>query len=105
MSLDSKHIYNLFLLNLVLQLFDGLATYQGIKLGWEEANPLLVLGFDALGVGPALLLFKAKACGLLFLLHRLAPAPMLILVLSVLAGAYALLSFFPWLILLSGLLN
>ena len=67
------HLYRLLILNLALQLFDGVATYQGLRLGFREANPLLLSAFDLIGVGPALLLFKAKACGLLVLLHRATP--------------------------------
>ena len=48
-------------------------------------------------VGPALLLFKAKACGLLVLLHRAAPARVGITVLRALAAVYCILSLGPWL--------
>ncbi len=95
-SVDT-HLYHLLLLNLVLQLFDGVATYQGLRLGVREANPLLIAAFNVLGVGPALLLFKAKACGLLVLLHRATPARVGVLVLRALAAVYCVLSLGPWL--------
>lgn len=95
-SVDT-HLYHLLLLNLVLQLFDGVATYQGLRLGVREANPLLVAAFDVLGVGPALLLFKAKACGLLVLVHRATPARIGVTVLRALAAVYCVLSLGPWL--------
>jgi len=95
-SVDT-HLYHLLLLNLVLQLFDGVATYQGLRMGVREANPLLIAAFNLLGVGPALLLFKAKACGLLVLLHRATPARVGITVLRALAAVYCVLSLGPWL--------
>jgi hypothetical protein len=91
------HLYRLLILNVALQLFDGVATYQGLRLGFTEANPLLAAAFHLLGVGPALLLFKAKACGLLVLLHRATPARVGITVLRALAAIYCVLSLGPWL--------
>src|SRR5712692_5515578 len=89
-------VYDLFLLNIVLQLFDAVATYQGIRIGWQEANPILVDTFSVLGVGQTLLLFKAKACGLLFLLNRSPHVSVVAPVLSLLAGTYCAFSLVPW---------
>lgn len=91
------HAHRLLVLNLALQLFDGVATYQGLRLGFKEANPILVAAFGLIGVGPALLLFKAKACGLLLLLHRTAPATIGIHIMRGLAAVYCVLSLGPWL--------
>ena len=91
------HLYRLLLLNLALQLFDGVATYQGLRLGVREANPILVMAFGLIGVGPALLLFKAKACGLLVLLHSTAPKRVGVTVLRGLAAVYCIFSLGPWL--------
>jgi len=91
------HLYRLLLLNLALQMFDGVATYQGLRIGVREANPILVAAFGLLGVGPALLLFKAKACGLLVLLHSKAPKRVGITVLRALAAVYCVFSLGPWL--------
>ena len=91
------HLYRLLILNLTLQLFDGVATYQGLRLGFHEANPILATAFGILGVGPALLLFKAKACGLLVLLHRATPQRVGVTVLRALAAIYCVLSLAPWL--------
>jgi hypothetical protein len=91
------HLYRLLILNVALQLFDGVATYQGLRLGFKEANPLLVAAFGLLGVGPALLLFKANACGLLVLLHRAAPRPIGVAVMRGLAAIYSVFSLGPWL--------
>lgn len=91
------HLYRLLLLNLALQLFDGVATYQGLRMGFREANPILVTAFGLIGVGPALLLFKAKACGLLVLLHRAAPRHVGVVVMRALAAVYCVFSLGPWL--------
>jgi Domain of unknown function (DUF5658) len=91
------HVYRLLLLNLALQLFDGVATYQGLRLGFREANPLLVAAFGFLGVGAALVLFKAMACGLLVLLRRAAPPRIGLSVMRALAAIYCVLSLGPWL--------
>jgi hypothetical protein len=101
---DRVRIYQLLLLNLALQVFDGIATYEGLKLGWHEGNPLLVTAFAYLGVGPALLLFKAKACALLVILHRFAYRPGVPAVLGLLAGAYGMFSLVPWTAKFVGLL-
>jgi len=94
---SDRYMYHLFALNVALQMFDGIATYSGLREGWSEANPLLRHTFLALGVGPSLLLFKAKACGLLVLLHRLAPAYLAAHVLRLLAAVYCVCSLGPWL--------
>jgi hypothetical protein len=91
------HLYRLLLLNLALQLFDGVATYQGLRIGVREANPILLAAFGLLGVGPTLLLFKAKACGLLVLLHSTAPKRVGVTVLRALAAVYCVFSLGPWL--------
>lgn len=90
------HLGRLLLLNLLLQVFDGIATYQGLRVGFREANPLLVAAFNAVGVGPALFLFKLKACGLLVLIHRVTPLHIGVTVLRALAVVYCLLSLGPW---------
>lgn len=96
-TVPDRHVYHLFALNVALQMFDGVATYTGLHEGWSEANPLLRHTFIALGVGPTLLLFKAKACGLLFLLHRSAPAHLSGHVFRLLAAVYCVCSLGPWL--------
>ena len=98
MSPLALRIYDLFLLNLSLQLFDAVATYQGIRIGWQEANPILADAFCIFGVGPALLLFKAKACGLLFLLSRNRNHQVVVTALYLLATVYCTLSLAPWLV-------
>jgi hypothetical protein len=96
MRADRRRVYDLFLLNITLQMFDAVATYQGIKMGVNEANPILISAFQVFGVGPALLLFKAKACGLLFLLSRNQRHYLVLPALTLLAGVYFALSLVPW---------
>jgi hypothetical protein len=100
---DVAAVHKLFLLNICLQLFDGVATYQGVTAGAGEGNPLIAMAMANLGTGSALLLFKAKACGCLVLLRRMGDHPMVAAALGGLALAYGTLSFVPWLLQLSAL--
>lgn len=90
------HLGRLLLLNLFLQLFDGIATYQGLRIGFHEANPLLVAAFGHLGIGTGLLVFKAQACALLLVVYQTAPIHVGIPVMRMLALVYCLLSLGPW---------
>jgi len=89
-------LQQLFLLNLCLQLFDGIATYQGLQYRWSEGNPLLLASMPYLGVGTTLLLFKAKACGFLVLLRRAGERAFVYESMVALATVYAFFSFLPW---------
>jgi hypothetical protein len=104
MSESERRVHNLFLLNLCLQMFDGVATYQGIQHHWAEGNPLLLALMGYLGVGATLLVFKAKACGFLVVLRRLAGRTFVAQSLAVLAVVYGCLSFVPWMSRLLSLL-
>jgi hypothetical protein len=103
--MTAERIHQLFLLNLALQLFDGVATYQGLRFHWTEGNPLLLNSFPYLGVGATLLLFKAKACGFLLILRRLAGAPFVYESFVILATAYTFFSFLPWMFRILSLLS
>ena len=95
---EHRRVYDLFVLNIALQLFDAVATYQGLQVGCKEANPILASAFQSFGVVPALLLFKAKACGLLFFLNRSRAHHRLVTpALAILAGVYSVFSLAPWL--------
>ena len=98
MSPEQRRVYDLFVLNIALQLFDAVATYQGLRVGVREGNPILVAAFATFGVVPALLLFKAKACGFLFLLNRHYTHRVVAPALSFLAGVYCVVSLAPWLL-------
>jgi hypothetical protein len=93
---DPAVVHQLFLLNVVLQLFDGIATYHGIATPWNEANPLLCAAMMQLGIGAALLLCKASACAGLVLLRSLAQHPLAGRGLAAIAAVYGSCSFIPW---------
>jgi len=90
-----ERIHQLFLLNLTLQMFDGVATYQGLRF-FGEGNPILRELMPYMGVGVTLLVLKAKACGILVVLRRLGDRPMVYESFVVLAAVYSALSFIPW---------
>lgn len=96
-------LHQLFLLNVSLQLFDGVASYYGVPC-WGEGNPLVYEAMAALGIGPALLLYKAKACGFLVLVRQLSDPGATVAVYVLVAVAYGVLSFVPWLVRLGSLL-
>ena len=102
--MGTDRLHQLFLLNLSLQLFDGIATWQGLQLHWVEGNPILAASMPYLGVGCTLLLFKAKACGFLVLLRRLGERPLVHDSLVALAAVYGFFSFIPWMSRLLSLL-
>ena len=95
MSTWEARLHQLFLLNITLQLFDGIATWQGVRL-WGEGNPMLQASMAALGVEIAILLFKAKACVFLVVLRRCWRYREAHDALLVLATFYASFSFVPW---------
>ena len=90
-------LYRLFILNIVLQIFDGVATYAGLHIGIHEGNPLLRNAFHVWGIVPALLLFKVQACGLLVFVYKIAGAQLAIFALGILAAVYCMFSLVPWL--------
>ena len=61
----------LLFLNLGLQLFDGLLSYQAFSLGAGEANPFVGAAISSLGVTHGLLYKKILACFLLLLIFAL----------------------------------
>jgi hypothetical protein len=87
----------LFALNVLLQLVDGLLTYRALPIGLPEGNPLILVGMAILGPGSALLLFKANACGLLLVLRRFVPPLLGVYALRTVALGVALLAVVPWL--------
>jgi hypothetical protein len=103
--MTTERLHQLFLLNISLQMFDGVATYQGLRLHWAEGNPILIAAMGVLGVGPALLLFKAKACAFLVLLRRRGPRPIVQASFTTIAAAYLVFSFVPWMSRLISLLG
>ena len=87
----------LLFINLWLQVFDGLATYFGVTAGYGEGNPLVAATFLHLGMGPALCLAKAYACGCVLLIWHLRRASTLAApALIATAVAYLMASVAPW---------
>ena len=95
---DTRIVHRLFLLNICLQVFDGIATYQAVGSPAGEGNPLVAAVMAELGIGYALLLFKVKACGCLVMLHHMAGRALVGLALALLAATYGAFSFFPWML-------
>ena len=104
MVVTESRLHQLFVLNVALQLFDGIATWQGTSL-WGEGNPMMAVVMGSLGVGFGLLLFKVKACALLVLLRRCWRYREAYDALVVLAGCYVVFSFLPWMLRLVSLLD
>jgi hypothetical protein len=94
---DTAVAQRLLLLNILLQLFDGIATYAGLQLGIDEGNPLLRSAILTWGVAPGLLVFKAEACALLLIVYRIAGDELRRPAFSLLAGVYSVCSLIPWL--------
>lgn len=94
---ENEVVYRLLLLNILLQVFDGIATYSGHHLGIREGNPLLRNAFHLWGVAPSLLVFKAQACALLLIIYRMAGEELARPAFGLLAGVYSVCSLIPWL--------
>jgi hypothetical protein len=93
----------LVVVNLALQLFDGVATYVGLQAGFAEGNPLLAWALGWAGPAPALLVFKLEACACLLLVWHLRRSRLALPALAVSAAVYAVCSLTPWTVALSGL--
>jgi hypothetical protein len=61
------NLRDLLILNLTLQVFDGLFSYQVFSLGAAEANPFVSAAIASWGVIYGLLYKKILACALLLL--------------------------------------
>jgi hypothetical protein len=93
----SPPIATLVMLNVVLQLFDGIATY----VGWErfgEANPLLRAAFATWGAGPTLVVSKIGAALLVLWLARAARPRLVVFGLGFTSTTYVAFSLVPWLV-------
>ncbi len=94
--LQPELIPSLLAFNLLLQVFDFVATYAGVHAGVPEGNPLICRAFTYVGVGPALLLFKLKACGLLLLINSLPRRRLVAAAFGLLAVVHLAMSVVPW---------
>ena len=91
-----RSLFALFLLNVGLQIFDGLATYQGLRLGFEEGNPVLVQVIALVGPATALALTKLYACSCLLGVWRARQARLALPAFVLIAAIYATCSLAPW---------
>ena len=64
-------VWSHFIFNLLLQLFDGILTYQVLSLGIPEWNPLVATAIEQWGDVWGLLYWKSFACVLLLLIFAL----------------------------------
>jgi len=80
------------LVNIIIQLFDFIATYFGTET-YGEFNPVMRYGFQAIGVLPTLVLAKSWA---LLVLYKLRNRPAAAPTLWGLAGFYTVLCVIPW---------
>jgi hypothetical protein len=95
----------LLLLNILLQIFDGVATAQGLRLGIHEGNHLLIAAFNYWGVGPSLVVFKSFACAALVFVYSAARQEVVRTALGAIAAVYCACSLVPWLVALLGVLH
>ncbi len=86
----------LFLINIALQVVDGLATYYGLAEGVDEGNPVVRICIEYIGVGWALVSVKGVACALVLSLRTVANSALVVWGLIVTAVSYVLLSLVPW---------
>ena len=94
----------LLILNILLQIFDGVATCNGVTLGIRERNPLLHAAFEFWGVGATLLMCKSCACATLVLVFTRAREELARTALGFVAGVYCIASLIPWWVALFTLL-
>jgi hypothetical protein len=64
-------VWSHFIFNLLLQLFDGVLTYQVVSIGVPEGNPLVRQSIVEWGAALGLLYWKLIACALLVLILAL----------------------------------
>jgi uncharacterized protein DUF5658 len=64
-------LFGYLIFNLLLQVFDGVLTYQVVNYGVQEANPLVRSAMGAWGVVWGLVFWKALACALLLLIFSM----------------------------------
>jgi hypothetical protein len=96
-----RAILALVVVNLALQLFDGVATYAGLHAGFDEGNPLLVWAFERFGTLQALCLFKLQACVCVLVLWSLRTNRLAAPALALSAAVYAACSLAPWTVALA----
>jgi hypothetical protein len=100
MVFPSSWILLLMVMNLALQVWDGLATYYGLSQGVQEGNPLLRSCMEYWGVGVTLVGAKSAACVFVFSLYKVPYLSLSQWGLVLAAVSYVVGTFLPWCILL-----
>ena len=90
-------------LNVLLQVFDGVATYVGLHAGMAEGNPILAWALRQIGPASALCVFKLHACACVLLLWRVRTNRLAVPALALSAVVYVVCSLAPWAAALAGL--
>ena len=88
--------FALFALNAALQVFDGVATYAGCRIGIAEGNPMVAYAMECFGVALGLALTKAAALAFLGSLWVLRANRFVPAALVVTASVYLAFSALPW---------
>jgi hypothetical protein len=94
----------LVIVNLLLQVVDGAATWIGIQLGFTEGNPLIASAIGRWGTTSALVFFKLEACACLLAVWYLRRSRLAGPALVFSATTYLACSVAPWSLALSGYL-
>src|SRR6185436_19703269 len=92
----SSWVSLLVVMNLSLQVWDGLATYYGLSQGVQEGNPLLRACMEYWGVGVTLVGAKSAACVFLVYLREVAYLSVSQWGLILAAISYVVGSVVPW---------
>ena len=100
-TIGQRSLFALLVLNLVLQMVDGVATYFGLATGFGEGNPLLASAIGTMGAAPALVLFKLEACACLLLVWTLRRSWLAGPALVLSALLYATCAVGPWAVALA----
>src|ERR1700687_1183048 len=96
--------WHLLILNIALQIFAGVASYKGLRLGCGEQTPFLRAPFQRGGVGPMLVLFTLFSCVALGIIYHGAKREFVVPAFWMVAGYYTLGSLIPWLVILVSIL-
>lgn len=95
-SARRRVMITLLVVNVALQMFDGVATYYGMAAGVGEGNPLVRWTMFHLGTGTALLAVKLQACACLLALYALRRCRLAEPAMALCALFYAAFSVAPW---------
>ena len=96
MVIPASWISLLVVMNLSLQVWDGLATYYGLSRGVQEGNPLLRSCMEYWGVGVTVVGAKSAACVFLVYLREVAYLSVSQWGLILAAVSYVVGSFLSW---------